>query len=253
MKGRTRAIARRLLLRLGYRVTRAGPTNRFDAAEDALALLRRLGYRPQLIIDAGANVGNWTAMAQRVFPEARCHLVEPQPRCVQVLRAMAETRPTITVHAVAVTKPGVKRVRLVGGGTGGEGTGARVAGSADSSCSDEFECDATTLDALLANVITDDDRVLLKLDLQGHELEALKGATGLLSKVEVVFCEVAFFDFWNLGRPVFSDVLGYLAEFGFVLYDVAALAPRRRDQRLRMGDVVVVRKESPLMSDCSFV
>jgi len=67
---------RRVLGLVGYSLHR-WPTNRFDGVQDALLLLRRSGY----IIDAGANVGNWTRMARSVFRDATIHLVEPQPAC----------------------------------------------------------------------------------------------------------------------------------------------------------------------------
>jgi hypothetical protein len=65
---------------VGYSLHR-WPTNRFDGMQDALLLLRRSGYSPGVIIDAGANVGNWTRMAHSVFHDATIHLVEPQPAC----------------------------------------------------------------------------------------------------------------------------------------------------------------------------
>jgi len=44
-----------------------------------------------------------------------------------------------------------------------------------------------------------------------------------------------------------------LSERGFVFYDVAALAARGRDGRLRTGDVIFVRNASALTSDNRWV
>ena len=71
---------RRVLGLVGYSLHR-WPTNRFDDMQDALLLLRRSGYFPRIIIDAGANVGNWTRMARSVFHHGTIHLVEPHPAC----------------------------------------------------------------------------------------------------------------------------------------------------------------------------
>jgi hypothetical protein len=51
------------------------------------------------------------------------------------------------------------------------------------------------------------------------------------------------------GRPVFADLMRILRERGFEFYDVAALASRRRDGRLRTGDVIFVRSGSALTGD----
>jgi hypothetical protein len=56
---------------------------------------------------------------------------------------------------------------------------------------------ATTLDALLAERVAPGDRALLKLDIEGHELEALRGAASLLDRVEVVVSEVRFLNEMN--------------------------------------------------------
>jgi hypothetical protein len=108
---------------------------------------------------------------------------------------------------------------------------------------------ATTLDALLASRVSPADRTLLKLDIEGHELEALRGAAVLLESVEVIVIEVRFFDVNRSGRPLFAEVLAFLEARGFSLYDVDMLASRPRDLRLRIGDVIFVRRGSPLAED----
>jgi len=38
---------------------------------DALRLMRAAGYAPRVVVDAGANVGEWSTLASAIFPEAR--------------------------------------------------------------------------------------------------------------------------------------------------------------------------------------
>ena len=106
----------------------------------------------------------------------------------------------------------------------------------------EVVCPASTLDELLADRVSAEDRVLLKLDLEGHEVHALIGASYLLKAVEVVLTEVQFYDINNSGRPTFSDVLEFFRQRGFEIYDIACLS--QRPMRLRMGDVVFVRQRA---------
>ena len=197
---------------------------------DALLLLRGAGYAPRVVVDAGANVGEWTRLARSVFSEAAFHLIEPQPACLAALEQLARERAGLVVHPVAVTEPGVMRVRLIGGGDGGGATGAWVA-RLDERAPDEIECPATTLDALLADRLAREDRALLKLDLEGHELTALCGSARMLPLVEVVLTELQLFEINDNQRPVFGDVMSALGERGFELYDIACLSPRPRDRR----------------------
>jgi FkbM family methyltransferase len=236
---------------LGLRVTRVRPANRFQAMDETLMLMRGFGYQPGVVIDGGANVGDWTRMARSIFPKAEFHLIEPQPTCHPLLRDLVARAPGMNLHPVVVTRPGVDRVEMIGGGEKGGGTGAWVA-EAGENAAGRIECPATTLDSLFADRVTTADRALLKLDLEGHELTALDGATRLLQAVEVILTELQFYEIHGNGRPVFTEVVNYLRDRGFELYDFACLSQRPRDMRLRMGDVVFVRRDSPLLADRSW-
>jgi len=234
----------------GYTIHR-WPANRFDGMRDALVLLRRNGYAPRVVIDGGANAGAWSRLARAVFADPHTHMIEPQPACRPVLEDLVARTARLTFYPVALTEPGVPRVRMIGGGAGGGGTGARIA-SAHEWEADQIECPATTLDALFMDRVRREDRALLKLDLEGHEAVALRGAVRLLQVVEVVVSEVQFFQISDNGRPVFADMAGLLLDHGFELYDFACLSQRPRDFRLRMGDIVFVRRDSRLLADRSW-
>jgi FkbM family methyltransferase len=124
-----------------------------------------------------------------VFPEAVVHLVEPQPACQPALERLARTSSSLTVHPVALTEPGRQHLAFTGG-VGYGGTGVHVAQADEHDV--ELECRATTLDELFGGRVSRADRPLLKLDLEGHELSALRGARTLLEAIEVLFVEVRF-------------------------------------------------------------
>jgi FkbM family methyltransferase len=72
------------------------------------------------------------------------------------------------------------------------------------------------LDVLLATLRDID---FLKLDIQGFELAALRGAESILERTNVIHCEVEFTDIYA-GQPLFSEVELYLRERGFELIDI---------------------------------
>ena len=217
--------------------------------DETLATLERRGFSPTLVIDVGANVGQWADRAAAAFPDARFHLIEPQGGCQP---ALARFRPPrFQVHQTAVTSGEVHMVRFIGGGQDRAGTGAFISPT-DSPSDDAAVYPATTLDALLSGEITPDDRVLLKLDVEGHETAVLQGARSLLGMAEVLLCEVNFYDAGSLGVTVFADLLEFARQQGFALDDFASLAERRRDGRLRQGDAVFIRRDSPLLADARF-
>jgi FkbM family methyltransferase len=79
---------------------------------------------------------------------------------------------------------------------------------------------ATTLDALVKELSLEPP-FLLKLDVQGAEKAALRGARYMLENCSVVVCEADIDDF--------QDINAILLDAGFYLYDLTAL------QRLRDG------------------
>jgi FkbM family methyltransferase len=239
-----RTAVQQLARRAGYHVGRL-PANRFDAMDDALAGLARRGFRPRVIIDAGAHVGNWTRLARATFPDAEYHLIEPQPACQAALAALAAAGGRIQIHPVALTRPGVSDVPLISDGE----TGAWVPLGDPPSGEAAVRVPASTLDRLVGDRVTRDARPLLKMDVEGHELELLTGAAAILRDIEVMIAEVAFFDVEGAGHPVVADVLAFVRDRGFELLDIVALGSRRRDGRLRSGDVMFARRDSDLLAD----
>ena len=97
----------------------------------------------------------------------------------------------------------------------------------------------TTLDVWFAE--TGLDRVdMLKLDLQGYELEALRGATGLLHYgIGCVYTEVSFVPLY-LGGPTFSEVDRFMREHGYRLFNLYNLATKNADGQLSGADALYV-------------
>lgn len=238
-------LIRALLRQAGWTLHR-WPTTRFEGMEDTLHLLRQRGFEPGVVVDLGANVGAWTEMAAPIFKARQYHLVEPQPGCAASLARFKA--PRFNVHQLALSAAGVSSVRMVGSLNAPAGTGAWVAGSGYAG-PDSVEVPACPLDELLAERITRADRVLLKLDLETHELVVLNDGARVLAASEVVVVEFYVFRIERGGMPLLHETIEFMRARDFELYDIAALSARPRDHRLRTGDAVFVRAGSPLTVD----
>lgn len=236
----------------GYDIKRM-PLNRFESMNETLRMLCCRGFVPDVVVDVGAHIGTWTKGAISIWPHAEYHLIEPQPECGLHLDRLKKTHANITVHSLAVTAPGINDVRLVGRsdklftGVFVAGAGGLSKASGAVSAPDTFECKATSLDELFLTVKKNFCNVLLKMDVECHEPEVLKGAVEILKNTEIVISEVEF-----LGVHGFStseQVRGFLSDRGFEVYDFASLIGRVRDQRLRMADVLFIKRTHPLFLD----
>jgi hypothetical protein len=89
--------------------------------------------------------------------------------------------------------------------------------------------------------------LFLKLDVQGAELEILRGAPHILSCTGVAQLEVALLHY-NEGAPTAADVVRFMDETGCAIHDVAEL-PRTNGADLAQMDLLFVRKTSPMRRD----
>jgi len=87
--------------------------------------------------------------------------------------------------------------------------------------------------------------LLLKLDVQGFELEVLAGGRRTLRLSEVVIMEVSLLP-CNDGGPLFADVIAFMKEEGFVVFDFCGQHRREGDKVLVQTDVAFVRNDSRL-------
>jgi FkbM family methyltransferase len=65
-----------------------------------------------------------------------------------------------------------------------------------------------------------DDRAFLKIDVQGSELDVLKGATEILDQVEIVQTELSLLPLYD-GGPLLDSVVRHLDERRFALLGLA--------------------------------
>jgi FkbM family methyltransferase len=232
-------IAKWIMARTPYRLVREYGINRFQAIDQSLRDLRKRGFRPMIVIDGGAHLGTFSLAAERIFPEATFHLIEPQPACLGPLRELSAKR-HFALHEFALSdRPGTVEFLK----TTDPNTGAYVNPRGE----EAITVPANTLDALFAGRVATEMRPLLKLDLQGHELAALKGGVKTLQSIEAVLIEVNFVPF--LASPGIPSIISFFDENEFELYDVASLSGQFRDNRLVGGDLIFARRDSELMAD----
>lgn len=234
------SLVKRLMALTPYRISRRRE-NRFDATHSCLPHLREMGYAPRLVIDGGAHLGAFAEAAHAAFPEAEIHLIEPQPACRAPLEALARQRGWF-FHACALSDHS-GTVRMACDAKPNTGAYVTTAGEAT------VDVPAATIDSLLGARLTLEHHALLKLDLQGHELRALRGAAASLPMVDVALVEVSFF---QQGAPTIPEIVDFFDEKGFDLFDIVGLAGRTRDGRLRQGDFVFVRRGSVLSADTAW-
>jgi hypothetical protein len=89
---------------------------------------------------------------------------------------------------------------------------------------------------------------VLKVDVEGAELDVLAGASLVLQRTEMVLLEVSLFEL-NPGAAQFGDVVCWMRDNGWTVYDVYNGHVRPLDGALAQLDVAFVREDGPLRRD----
>lgn len=207
------------------------------AVRDRLGEIKSRITNPQpLIIDGGANLGSITDALLGYYPSAIIHAFEPIPHLADALRAKYAHRPNVVTHAKAL---GAEPKTLTFHQLNSIDSSSFLTPSAIKkkyhgqkvAVSNELTVEQVRVDDMV-----DGDIDILKLDLQGYELEALKGAERSLPSTKLVLIEVEFVPLYE-NQPLFGDIDVFLRERGFFLLNLYELWTHP-DGQLTSGDAI---------------
>ncbi|MBD0328223.1 MAG: FkbM family methyltransferase [Pyrinomonadaceae bacterium] len=224
--------AKGLLRMAGFEVTRVA---RVRHTQEALfEHIRRLPFRPGTVIDVGVAYG--TPELHSRFPGAKLLLIEPLEEFEPILKELGRKVGTDYVLAAAGAEPGTVTMNV------------RPQDLAASSRFEELgvpserrEVPMETLDTLIAERRLPGP-YLIKVDVQGAELDVLNGAKQILKKTDFVLLEVSFFRFHSGEEPQFADVVRFMDERDFAVYDIVGGLNRPADDALAQVDVAFVKE-----------
>lgn len=204
--------------------------------EDTYRRIREMGFHPNTVVDVGAWHGHWSETTAKIFPDANFFMFD----------ALEESRPYLERFereqfnyqiCVLAAESGVEREFSV------NATGSSLFPERSNAPRSIKRVRTTTLDEAL-----DGKRlaapIFLKLDVQGAELDVLRGGSRTLRQCELVQMEVALLNY-NEGAPEFADVVSFMNERGFKLFEIAGFV-RPTGAHLVQIDAVFASENSPL-------
>lgn len=208
------------------------PTRTFT---EFFAHVKSLGFNPGTVIDVGVAKG--TPPLYQAFPDSYFILVEPVEEFIPHLQEITQ-KYRGEYHTCALMAEA------------GEATILRTRHLHASSMMHRVQKeDDERLQKVRKNTLDDligdrdlDPEFLLKTDCQGSDFDVLKGGTATLQKCELVIVETSFFKFWGDHHPDPLDILNFMADQGFVIYDFLDGLFRPHDNALGQIDIVFVKR-----------
>jgi FkbM family methyltransferase len=224
-------VAKSLLRSAGFEVSRLSSLarNRNQPGDDPFLHQKRLARVTDVksIFDVGANRGQTAGVYRRLFPDATIYCFEPFAESFAALAEAYKDCRSVKPFQLALSDVvGTKDLYCTGESVmnsllplsprSGLLTGSTASGTT--------QVRTTTLDAFCR-----DQGVqmidILKIDVQGAELQVLSGAAAALRSqtVSMVFIEVNFNELYS-GQAFFHDVSKHLHSYGYNLYGIYQIA-----------------------------
>lgn len=212
------------------------------------AILEDLKVKHPVIFDVGAHFGNVTEFYLRMFEDCTVVDFEPEPVALNRLRQRFENESRVTIEptAIAHRRYVTKRPFYVGGQQGEMSSLIQRPTEGRRHYRHELEeGDPVKVDSI--DEYCDEHAIervhILKLDIQGAELHALKGASNLLvaGTLPLIYTEVLFVPLYDPNKAgLFLDIANYLKGFGYELFDIYGLLRSKVNRRLVVANVLFV-------------
>jgi FkbM family methyltransferase len=205
-------------------------------------LFSRLGI--DLVLDVGANVGQYATGLRRGGFAGRVVSFEPIPEVFAELERNAADDPLWDCRNVALGAESHEAEMRVTRDTRASSL-LQTAGRLKVASREPVETVATprvkveTLDGELARM-PEDSRTYLKIDVEGYERPVLEGASACLGRVLAVELELSLTTIWS-GSHSFLDQVAYMDKQGFRVASVECVTEDVRSGHMLLVDTIFVR------------
>lgn len=195
------------------------------------------GFYPNTIIDIGAHQGEFTVLASSTFCNSKVLMVEGNEDYFECLKNISSKHNVFFEGSIVSNSTEPLFFKKCGSGS-------------EVVVNDNYPDVVKVFPKLLDDIFSRyylKGPVLIKIDVQGHELNVLKGAIEILKVTEVVILEISLIKLGGLA-PSPNDIMHFFHFHGFRLFDIFGFNRRPCNHDLWQVDWVFVKEESKLGS-----
>jgi FkbM family methyltransferase len=206
---------------------------------------RILESRIDLCIDIGANEGQFASEMRQYGFKGEIHSFEPQPDVFQRLEMVTRGDSKWNCSRMAVGADNGRFTMHLSGMS--PSSSLLPIGKLhtellpDSAETGTIDVDVVTLDSWMERTSVSESGLFLKIDVQGYEMQVLKGAQASLAKTNAVLIELCFANLY-LGQSKYYEVARVLEESGLHLVALVNCFYKPDNGDLLWGDGFFTRK-----------
>lgn len=174
------------------------------------------------IVDIGANRGQFSLVARHCFKDAQIFAFEPLPQPFKVLRNIFVHDRMVALYQMAIGSASTPQQMHISQRDDSSSLfpitdlqNKVFPGTKEKAI---ITIDVKPLDSILKeNAIR--HPALLKIDVQGYELEVLKGCKNILTLFTYIYVECSYQELYQ-GQPLANEIISFLNQQGFDLKGV---------------------------------
>ncbi len=219
--------------------------NRFANGNEITEVLDR--YKIDLVLDVGANVGQYARNLIRNGYRGRIVSFEPLPTALPKLQESRWGFDSWEVKPFALgSENSTATLNIAGNSMSSSLRGmlpSHVEAAPESAYVDECVVEVKRMDSVIDKIKNNDERCYLKIDVQGHEHHVIDGAMGCLDSITGIQMELSLQLLYE-GQMVWQQAIDALESKGFQLMKICPGFCDRRTGAMLQADGIFIRKEA---------
>ena len=208
--------------------------------------IRQRKLNVKSVLDVGANKAGWSEIAKMYFPDANFYLIEPLSEMEPYLKGFCEKNPGSRYFLNGAGSKIEKHVLTTWGDDLAGASCLVEPNSVLQSMNKQREISIVTIDSLIEEHGMPIPEIV-KMDVQGFEIEALKGSNRLIGATELFILESSLFKF-SKPVPLLSELIAFMTDKGYEIYDFAGYLRRPNDGALGQIDICFALRNGFLRS-----
>ena len=187
--------------------------NQITTTDTVMYLLKKKNFNPEFIIDVGCGYGEWTKKSLKYFKSSNYLLFDGDSSNQERLKKFTNKKSNL-FYKICILSDKIKNIKFYN-----SGYGSSIYKENNNTSLNVSNAVSTTLFNELLNIKIMQKNNLIKLDVQGSEIDILKGLGNKMKLFEVIILEVSTVEY-NKNAPLFFDVHSFMNNNNYKLYDI---------------------------------
>ena len=238
-----KSLIKKSIRKIGFDPVRYTPQLSLTARMERLLAYHQI----DLVLDVGANVGQYGLLLREFGYSGRIVSFEPLSTAYTQLKATSRNDPMwdVAPRTALGNKDGKIAINVSGNSESSsvlDMLDSHLESASDSAYIGSEKVKLCRLDQIVKEYLNDDTTsIFLKIDVQGFERQVLEGATQILPRVHGIQLEMSLIPLYK-NQPLYQEIIEIMKELGYELHAVLPGFTDFKSGRLLQMDGIFFRK-----------